>query len=352
MIFNIIIASIIFLIIVFFLGLLVTYFMGSDQESLTLNYMCGIVIFFAVFQLLFLPSVFLQLSFNKAFLSMLFGIAFLCMLSAYLNRKRFKKVCSIFTENIKGFNWIWFASIGVLIFSIVFYLTNIFGVDRDDPTYVGTALSILHTNTLSGVNPYTGIPYEGFVWRRVMSPFPHYWAFLSRVLSLHPAIVARTFLPVFLYIFSFCVFYNLGKRLFDGNPQKAISFTLIYQILLVVTSAAESGQGFWYLLVIHWGKSLVAVVFIPLCIYQYLKLTSPDSRRIDWVFLFAIVLATCLVSSMGISLSAITIGLLGIVHLILKRDIKHVCYMAICCIPNVIFGLLFALNSGGFTIGM
>ena len=352
MILNIIIATVIFLSIVFLLGLLVTYFMGSNQECFALNYMCGMVVFFAVFQLLFLPSVFLRLSFNKAFVFMLLSTALLCVFSAYLNRKRFKKVCFAIIDNIKGINWVWFVSLGILVFSIFFYLTNIFGVDRDDPTYVGTALSILHTNTLSGVNPYTGIPYEGFAWRRVMSPFPHYWAFLSRLLFLHPAIIARTFLPVFLYVFCFCIFYNLGKRLFDGNVQKAASFVLVYQILIVITSTSESAQGFWYLLAIHWGKALVAVAFIPLCIYQYLKLTSPDSRRIDWAFLFAIVLATCLVSSMGISLSAITIGLLGIVHLILKRDIKHVCYMAICCIPNVIFGLLFALNTGGFIIGM
>ena len=352
MLLNLAIGFIIVMLIIFLLGLLMTKYMGANEESITFNYICGMVVFLSIFQIMFLPSVFLRFSFNTAFLIVLSGIILLCLTSIYLNRRRFKKILFDTMRIVKGLEWIWVSAIGLLIFSIIFSVTQVFGVNRDDPNYVGTALSVLHTNTITGNNPYTGELYEGFYWKRLMSPFPHYWAFLSRLLYLHPAVIARTLLPVFLIVFCFCIFYNIGKRLFDGNVKKAASFLLIYQLLLVITSTSQAGHGFWYLLMIHWGKSLIVVAFVPLCIYQYLRLSSPDARKIDWILLCAITLASCLVSAMGITLSAVTIGLLGMTHLILKRDIKFVCYMAICCIPNVIFGLLFAVNTGGFEIGM
>ena len=360
-------------VVVLLLGMLYTKFVNMDKNSLSYNYMSGTVILFATFQVVTLPTIFLRLSFTISFIANIIVLVLLCVISLILNYKRLKdtvkKECisilqkgrglrmfllsSCKKEEVKKYcfqgknlNYALFLSMVMMLLIMYLYQTVYFGTAfyMDNIFYIGTAVMTLESNMMSVIDPLTGLPYETFPWRFVQAPFPIFWAFLSRVFRVHPSAMALSILPVILFAFSTSVYFNIGKMLFKKDRRKASNFLLFYLIIMIFSPLGQStGHGLFALLLISQGKALVFVAMIPLCFYLYMRLFWYESKRADWVLLFLLMLASCMVSSMGVIFGAMCLGILGISHLILTRKIKDVVYLAICCIPNVVFAVIFVL---------
>ena len=367
--------------VVLLLGMLYTYFVNNDNNSFSYNYMTGFVVLFAVFQLATLPAVFLRLSFANSFFINSIVFIVLSLVSFLLNFKRiitiiktrYTKICHviqksyrfIFKSNkeemkekvendVKGFNYPLFLSIVMTIIVIYLYQIVYFGTEfyGDNMYYVGTAVVTLETNTMFQIDPLRALEYPGFPWRYVLAPFPIFWAFLSKLFNVHPAAMALSILPVLLFIFTVCVYFNIGKILFRGDIRKASSFLFFSFIIMIFSPLGQSsGHGLYALLLISQGKALVFVTMIPLCFYFYMRIFWQESKRADWIMLFMLMLASSMVSSMGVTLGALCIGILGVAHLILTKKVKEVVYLAICCIPNIIIALIFIL-AGDLTFNL
>ena len=354
------IAVIIMLIVVLFVGMLFTKFVEEDKNSLSMNFISGILIIFALFQLLSIPATFLRVEFtvlSHIFSALLTGI-FLVSLSlnfkrglSLLNAHLLKvKEISVFKE-LKS-NW---ALIPLLIMILIFILSNIFGefgVWADDSYYIGVTLTTIETNRINLYDPYTGKLLADFHWRYVFSPFPIFHAYLSMIFGIHPAVMVRIIVPVIMKCFILCIYFSLGKILF-GKSQKLIYIFMFYAFLLITYSGTGLGSpGFFGILYLHMGTALLYVAFLPLCFYVYKRLFSEKTNRGEWVLLISLLFASALVSSMSIILMTMCVGILGMVHLIQTKNIKEVFFMAICCIPNMVFGILFAINTTGWEIYM
>lgn len=349
---NLIIIILIMLFIIMLMGMFITNFLMVDKDSIALNFTSGLLLLFSLFQVIALIAIFLQIDFTT--LKVIYSLVVMLVLasSLFLNYKRIMLWCQRFRQvDIKS------KKNGMLIplfvIMIIFVLSNIFwefGVWGDDTYYVGTSLTTIETNSMFQYNPYTGRPYPIFPWRYVLSPYPIFHAYLSEIFGIHPTIMIRLIVPIISKIFLICVFYCIGKMLFGLNKEKIYSF-LFYVLLLTIFSGIGLGSpGFAALLYLHMGKMLLYVALLPLCFYIYYRLFSEKSNLAEWLLLLCLVIGSSLVSSMSVILITMCVGILGITHLIKTRDIKRVVFMAICCIPNIVLGLLYALNTSTMEI--
>jgi len=347
-----IVVTLAILLAVMLMGMLITYFVEQDQNSIALNFISGILIFFTLFQILALITIFLHTEFTTLKIVYSITVGIFLVISFCLNLKRIVLLCKHKKPN-KIENEERRMIIPLVIIILIFMLSNVFweiGVWGDDTYYVGTATTAIETNSMFQYSPYTGRPYAAFPWRYVLSPYPIFHAYLSNLFGVHPTIMIRMIIPIISKVFLICVFYSIGKMLFNCDKGKVYSF-LFYALLVIVFSGTGLGSpGFFAILYLHMGKALLYATFMPLCFYIYSRLFTEESNKAEWVLLICLIIGSSLVSSMSVILITMCIGILGIVHLIKTKNIKEVSFMAICCIPNIILGVLFALNTSTMDI--
>lgn len=325
------------------LGMLYTRFIEKRKDTLALNIVAGILIFWAVFQLVSVPCIFGKISFTQ--FSYIVGIItiVLCTLSLILNRKRI--LLSIKEEiwYAKGSPLILVAALLILVLQVYMYVQYTHE-DADDAFYVATAVTADKTDTMYQINAYTGEFYKSFPMRYVLSPFPIFVAFMGRIFQIHPTIMAHTVLPVFLMIIGFCVLYLLGTILFPDDRKKAGYFIVFCQIVQIFSGFNVYQQGMFFLVRIWQGKAVLAGILLPFCFYMGKRLLAQEVKKADWFLISVLMLSCCMVSSMGIMLGAVCMGILGILAAIYKKSIKILLLSGVCCIPNVIYALIYVFR--------
>lgn len=341
------------------LGLLFTYFIDLSKNSLSLNFVYGFIVALAIFQFVAVPLTFLGTNFIELYLYYLAIITFLLIVSLVINRERLlcgflgywakaKSIqwTSFNSISIKNINWYIVALFMMFIFQVFIYQNFHYNIQGDDTFFVGVALTAVETNTLHSYDPRTGMLLTGVHWRYVLSPYPILQAIFSNLFNAHPAIFIRNIWPIVLNLFCMAVYYHVGKALFKENKETAIKF-VFWTVLIIIFSGVRVGApSYFFLLYFHIGKSLLYVGLLPLAFYFYMRLFWYEPKKMDWIMLFCFVLASALTSSMAMILISLCIGMFALLYLVTERKIKKAFYLAICCIPNVIYAMLFFLNVG------
>ena len=347
---SLIVFVFIMVVISYVLGLLVTQKMDGNPLSIPINFVLGMMLIFAVFQLIAVPSIQLRVGFTTFFYIVLTLLLTLFLISLCLYGKKIGISISRIKINFKAWeNW-YLIVVSLMIVAVVFriirgYLVFSISADADDAYFIGTATTTLVTNSMFQFDAFTGIESaRAFHWRYVLSPWPILWAFLSRIFHIHPAIMSRVYLAIVLLIFIVCTYYIIGKALFRNDVTRGMSFTLISLLLLVYSGTRNYDEGVWFLLVMHHGRVLLWLAFLPLCFYFALEIMQGKCRKINWLCLLILVIGSGLLSSMSVALVPLCIGILSIVSFVYNRNIKVAFAMLSCAIPNVILGGLFLLN--------
>lgn len=166
-------------------GMLYTRAAGEKSSTPALHLTAGMLILWAVFQLIAVPCIFMKISFSK-FSGIYTGIiTLLSLLSVILNRKNILFSWKDNRKNILKSPKIMASAVILLLLQMFMYIG--FGhVDGDDAFYVATAVTTESTDTMYQINPYTGEAYKAFPMRYVMSPFPVFISFLAKVFQVHP----------------------------------------------------------------------------------------------------------------------------------------------------------------------
>lgn len=320
----------------FVIGMLYTRWHKQPENGILCNWIAGVVIIWAILQLLIVPCTYLKIRFTTVTIAALALLVVLIVISLWINRDRCGKVCGKFIETVRHTPWITlllFCVIGFQIYMYTFYMH----VDDDDAFYLATSTTTIQSDSLYQVNPYTGDAYATFPARYVLSPFPVFIAFLSKVSGIHAAVLAHTILPAVLLVAAYGVFGMIGMRLFEQNREKTAYFVLIAAVIQMFSLTTARTQGTVMLIRIWQGKAVLASTLLPLLFYMGMKLYWKEWEKADWVFLVSILLACCLVSSMGIMLGAIMTGIMGLIVAIRERRLRTLIGMLLCCIPNLLY---------------
>ncbi len=329
-----------FLVLIVFpiiLGLLLTKFM-KEKKNLLWAFVLGYLLEFAILQLLAIPMIFLKVKFTTLLYSWCAIIGLLTIVSLILKRKEWK---------LRDFQKLFQLKPDILTIITVFLIGMqiLFSIrythlDEDDAFYVATANVTITENSMYIVAAEDGTYYNGFPTRYVFSPFPLYTAMLSSILNIHPTIVAHTVFPPLFIAMAYSIYWLMGMRLFEKD-KKNTSLFLCFLSIIYMWGNFSIYTNFSFLLFRIWqGKAILANIILP-SIWLVFFSCMEESKRVNWITLFIAMLASCLVSSMGIALAPITLAGLAFVFAIQQRRISHLLKAGICIVPNIIYGILY-----------
>lgn len=338
---KIILVCLVFFMVFELLGMLCTHW-EEEKNCIAWNFTAGLFLSFAVFEVLAIPCIFTYQKFH-VFAGVYAGVLTLfCVVSLALN---YKKIL----EFLKGFKRNHQKTPLILGVAILFILLEMFmyvqyaHIDDDDAFYVATAVTTLEEDSMFVINPYTGEEYSSFPARYVLSPFPIWNAFMSKIFKVHPTIFAHNFLPAIFIVAAFVVYYLIGMRLFKQDRKKTGYFLVFCSLIQMYSAYTTHPQGMVYLVRLWQGKAILASVLLPACFYMAIRLFWEKAGFRDWMMCLFLMTSCCLVSSMGIMLGAIGMGLFGILYGICHKSFKNLIFTALCCVPNVILAGMYLL---------
>lgn len=340
------------------LGLLVLrLFLPKEKNNLGLAFVVGIILEFAICELISVPMIYNGRSFKELVKLYTIIVASLSVLSVLVNifniKGIFKSILDFLKEAPKILMILTIILIGFQVYPLIEYMHE----DGDDATYVATATTAIQTNTLYKYSAQTGSEEgEHLALRYRLGPFPLYIAIVSDLIKMHPAITAHTILPIVFIPLTYMIYAVLANKLFDGNKQNVFMFLLIMCILHIWGNYSVR-TNFTFLLFRIWqGKAVLANIIIPAVWLMFIIAEENDFKFGSCILLFITILGGVFTTTMGIALPPIVLMSLSLIYEISKvkyKDltnkenlarIKNLAICCICCIPAIVYGGIYFLG--------
>ncbi len=324
----------------FLLGLLFTRFVEEEKNNLLLHMASGYMIMFGLFEVIALPLIWQRQS-----LSLLIGIygsmlIVLSVVSFIWNFKRLPEILKQAVDAVRRFTFCIWAQFAVIAGQVLIYSRYQYA-NADDSFYVAAATTALSTDTILAYKPYTGVLYEHLPSRYVLSPIYAFTAVVSKVTDTHPAILTHSVFMILFLLLSYAVYALLGRALFSNDMEKTGYFLVLVSALNIFAAYSEQTSGLFLLVRLWQGKAILAGILLPMILYLGIRIFLLEGKRADWILLTVVLCACCMVSSMGIMLGAITLGILGILFAWRQKSIRLLMYSALCCLPNLLCAFIY-----------
>lgn len=323
-----------FLVIPFLAGLGFTGRMKENANSCLLTLFCGYIGMFAVFEVMALPMIFLRMPFSVLKYSYGAAILILTVLSAVCGRKRILPLTLERMKKLRRLPWPCLAAVLLIAVQIGIYAAGM-STDLDDSFYVGTATTTLETNTMFQYSAYTGNAVSMLPSRYVLSPFPVLLAFYGEMVRMSPAAVAHSVMPVFFVLLAYGIYALMGQRFFRQDVKSTGMFLCFLSLVHMFSYYSVFTQGTFLLIRIWQGKAMLAAVLLPALFYFGMRVFQGMPGTGDWAALFVLMTACCLVSSMGIMLAPVMLGIFGFLYGLLKKQWKQLGLAILCSLPCV-----------------
>lgn len=339
-----IILSIIWLAIIpCFIGLNIIKYLKKENTNIFLAYIVGILINFLVFEILAIPFTFAKFTFNALANTWTVLILILLVISIIFNKNNFKSIFKATKEKIKIMPKFLSVVFLILLFFQMYMSFNYMYEDYDDSNFVAKSTIAIDTNTLF-VYDDVGLEYVKFPTRHVFSPFPYYIATISRLVDIHPTILAHTILPSIFIVVAYIGFYLIGNSLFKNDKKKTMVFMIILSVLYIFGKYSRYAI-FIRLLGRTWqGKSLLANIILPFIVYLFLEfLNDNEKNKFFWIMLFITLWSSDLLSSMSLFLPIIEAGILTFLYALKDKKISYIIKFIPCCLPSIIYGIIYLM---------
>lgn len=305
------------------------------------SFLAGIIFMFALAEILILPAIYRKLSlhFVTTVFAVIMGAA--AVYGLWELRKDAKAhIRRIRRELPQVSFWMWIAATAILVQILIAVVYA--HMDADDSFYVGTATTSVYTDSIFQIDPYSGIAYNRLPKRYVLSPFPILLAVISQLSGgLHPAVMAHVIYPAVFFAAAYLVYHQMGKMFFPEEKRKQGIFLFFCAVLIWFSGFSVYTAGNFQLIRIWQGKAVLASVILPFLIYLGLHAVLNEQPAYSWFILALTNLAACHVSSMGIMLSPIVMGVFILVDLCRNRNLRRMFIEIACCFPALILGLVY-----------
>ena len=215
-------------------------------------------------------------------------------------------------------------------------------LDEDDARWLAEANDALEYGDMMIRDFDTGA-YLGHVGvpKDATSPWPMMIAFFSRLLHTKTSVFAHTIYAPIELLLMYAVYWLMASELFETRDAK-LTFILSVAVINLFFGKTVFTQSTFSLVRIWQGKGTVAAVIVPLLFYLFIRIQKRDESE-DWRLVPVTCCAACLMSGMGISLSAIAAGLLGACHIVINRKWRRIPMLALSVLPSGIFLLIYTM---------
>lgn len=334
-------------------GLLINSIMEKENRSIGTSYISGFLVLLAVFQIFAVPVVFMDafgfpliVKMFTILVTLLTGGGILAALHLWRSEGCIfqEKILLKKKSKVELIQWL---VVAILIGFQLYMAWTRSSFDGDDAYYVVQSVITDETDTLYRILPYTGFS-TSLDMRHAMAVFPIWIAYLARMTGIHATIVSHSILPLVLIPLTYLIFYEIGKVLFREKEEQLPTY-MIYICMLQIFGNVSIYTNATFLLMRTWqGKSMLANVVIPAIFMVVLWLFEgePDRRGKKnslWCLLFFINVVAAMMSTASVFLNTMLIGIMGIMLCIQEKNIKIIFKMAACCIPCVVYALLYVI---------
>lgn len=348
---KIIIGSMVWLgLIPFLLGVLVLSFLKREQDGIPECFTTGYFTMFAVCQVIAVPLILNKIAFHVFCMGLTIIYLVMAVAGALTGRKWIWKMMCSFFANLFHHAWTVYAAAAAVMIQAYYYIQYMV-TNLDDAYFVAVATTALETDTMYCFSPYTGKAVDALNLRYCLSPFYIYQAFLSKLINVHPSTLAHTILAPALVIAAYMVYISMGRLLFApqyGKTEKSQDteqmtglFILFLSMVHVTSYYCMRNQGSVLLVRIWQGKATLAAVLIPFLFYHCYRMAQKEQEKGNLLLLLIATLACCLVSSMGIALPVVMLGIFGLLFGLFQKNWNYLLKMVIGALPCLVYGGLY-----------
>ncbi len=334
------------------LGLLVLRFWKDQKNNIILAFVLGYIIEFAIGQLVSIPLIFKGESLTELVKIYVIIIGGMAILSFLINIWRIFEILKELISNIKTMPILLSALMFILIGMQLLVFVKYGHINDDDAYYVATATTSVQTDTLFKYSAMTGTDQrnEQYLMRYRLGPFPLYYAIMSKVLDMHPAIIAHFIIPIIFLPIAYMIYWLFAKEFFKENKKSAVLFMIFICFLHIFSYYSGKNSFILVLLRIWQGKSVLSAIIIPFIVLLFIYGEKYNLKLINCIALILTVLAGSFTTTMSIAMAPTCLMLLAVSYEFVKLITKQtkftkafavVIKSLICCMPSLIYGLMY-----------
>ncbi|MCM1182336.1 MAG: DUF6077 domain-containing protein [Roseburia sp.] len=330
----------------FLLGLIPVKYMNSLQRTPAMAYVCGWFVSFSVFEAAAVPFILLEKRFSALVAVYTALIVLLTLYSAWSGRGVLREFAGR-VKNIRRMP-LYVTAGWLLVFLLIggqlLYAALYEYYDGDDAYYIATAVLTDTFDTMYLRDAYTGYIYDLDV-RHAFSPTPIYQAWLSRLSGIAPAAVAHTALAAVWLLLMYCVYGQIGNRLFPSSrdPQRDKSrYRPVFMLLIVLWFAFGNISLYTaetFAMTRTWqGKGLMAGTVLPALFLCLIYLAGDRVSKGLWMLFVCVIISAVFATSIAFMLIPTIVGVAAALTAVRQRSLKRGVLMCLCCIPCLLLG--------------
>lgn len=336
-------------IFIFFVGMNVINKEDEFQYSSFFDvYVLGQITVFAIIEVLAVPMILLRLPFDVLYWSFIILVTVIIVIGIkkFIGKNK-SKIPSIkkYVKSMSPFAIIMF-TLMILIILAQFFV-YFFGqhLDEDDARWLAEANDAIEYGDMMTRHFSTG-DYQGmFTYAKdVTSPWAMMWAILARTLHTRTSIAVHTVYASFELLVMYMIYYLIARELFNKKESRFV-FVFFAAVINMFYAGTRYTQSVFSMVRIWQGKATVAAIIIPLILYIFICINKRNDLS-DWLKLPIICCGSCLMSGMGVSLSAIMIMIYGLYNVIAYKNIKRLPLLILTVAPSVVFSLIYFYFKG------
>ncbi len=325
----------------------------KNLTNLVFQWISGQILLWACFQLICVPMILLDIDF-KWVVAVYGALLALASLAALILAARNRKAAGAMTI-IRGFDrkklsthLVWMVFWGLLAFQLVQAVRMTYR-DGDDAFYVAISSITQNAETMYRKLPYTGYTTE-LDARHGLAPFPIWIAFLAKAMGIRAVSVAHVILPVALIGMTYGIFYLIGGSLLKGKKDVLPVFLIFTELLVLFGDYSFYTVENFMIARSRQGKAALGSIIIPVLLLLLLSLFRQLQEGEDvslkyYLLLASVGMAGCLCSTMGAILCCVLVGVAGICAAVAFKRWKILIPLALCCLPNVCYSVLYLVFS-------
>lgn len=333
----------------FFLGVWILSFMKREKDGIAECLSIGYFTMFAVCQITAVPMILTGVAFHVFCRTLAVIYAVMTVAGVWYGRKWIFQMLALFTKNLFHHAWTVYAAAAAVLIQAYYYIQYMV-TNLDDAYFIAVATTALETDTMYRFSAYTGKAVQALNLRYCLSPFYMYQAFLSKCIGVHPSTLAHTILAPALVVVAYMVYVSMGKLLFaadsagKADTEKKTGLFLLFLSMVHVTSYyCMRNQGSVLLVRIWQGKATLAAVLIPFLFCHCYRMARKPEEKGNLVLLLIASFACALVSSMGIALPVVMLGIFALLFGLFQKNGRYFMKMVIGSLPCILYGALYII---------
>lgn len=349
---NVLLVILFLIIVPFILGLLLERIFEASGSTLMFSrcLLCGFTLMLAVFQLVAVPMIKKNTTFDALVYVYTGILVVLIVVSLIINAKTIKERILSSINSIKtSINELTLEQkiMGVVALILIAFETSLLifkmHTDTDDCRFLAEALDAVEKNVLLTTHPIKGMDIGGQGGEMVkdaVSPYPIWIGAIATLTRMHSTVLAHSIFPVLLIPLSFAGSYLLGTFVFSDKKYLPM-YMLILSVVILFSFESIYTWGYTLLTIIWQGRSIYAVVLLPFIWYLLSVIHTEDNAKVGYIIvLFVLCMASACISGMGMIMTPVLCGVFALCDLIINRRLLPAIGIMLCVLPNAIYILL------------